>query len=206
MKALAPTLAACSLLVLMSISAAALQGQGQVKRDPQATFEPRSGPGTGQAYLAKFVGDWEVAKTFYPRAGEPVRGQGTCRQSMIHGGRFLQSEFVFGQGERASTGLGLIGFEPESGTFTSVWTDSRQTRMSFRQSQSKDRFDGTQIVLFSKSLDAEGKEARRSRTVSRLEDDGRKLVHRQYALDPNGEERLMMELVMTRTSKAAAGR
>lgn len=46
---------------------------------------------------------------------------------MVRGGRFLQSDFTFfappdGNGP---TGQGLIGFEPESGLFTSVWTDSR---------------------------------------------------------------------------------
>ena len=163
---------------------------------------PRTNPGPGRgpvrSFLEKFAGDWDVAKTFYPRTGEPVRGSGQCRQSMIHGGRFLQSDFVFGEGPTKLTGLGIIGFEPESGTFTSFWTDSRQTKMSVRQS--RDKFDGEQIVLFSRALEleADGKESRRSRTVSRLEEGGRKLVHRQYAIGPGGEERLMMELVMTR--------
>ena len=121
------------------------------RKDAQASFEPRSGPGAGQKYLESFVGDWDVVKVFHPRSGEPVRATGTCRQTMIHDGRFLQSEFVFEQGGRKSTGLGLIGFEPPTGRFTSVWTDSRQTRMSFRQS--RDPFDGKQIVLFSRSLD-----------------------------------------------------
>src|SRR5262245_43023052 len=69
---------------------------GGEKADPQASFEPRSDPGAGQKYLSAFVGQWEVAKTFYPRTGEPVKASGTCRQSLIHGGRFLKSEFVFG--------------------------------------------------------------------------------------------------------------
>jgi hypothetical protein len=34
--------------------------------------------------------------------------------------------------------------------------------------------------------------------LSPLEDQGRKLIHRQYALGSAGEERLMMELIMTR--------
>ena len=123
-----------------------------------------------------------------------------CHQDMIHEGRFLQSEFLFQQGGKKTTGLRIIGFEPETGRFTSFWTDSRQTRMSVRQSQ--DRFDGKQIVLYSRSLDAAGKEARRSKTVSRLEDEGRKLVHRQYALGPGGQERLVMELVMTKLAEA----
>ncbi len=178
----------------------AAAGPAGGQQDPQNRFEPRSGPGAGQKFLETFAGDWSVTKTFYPRAGGPVRTEGRCHQAMIHEGRFLQSDFVFHQGGKATTGLGIIGFEPESGRFTSFWTDSRQTRMSVRQS--RDRFDGKQVVLYSRSLDADGNEARRSKTVSRLEDDGRKLVHRQYALGPAGEARLVMELVMTKDAGA----
>ena len=175
-------------------------GSATGQKEAQRPFEPRSGPGSGQKLLEKFAGDWSVTKTFYPRSGEPSRAEGRCHQFMIHDGRFLQSDFVFLQGGKQTTGLGIIGFEPESGRFTSFWTDSRQTRMSVRQSQ--DRFDGKQIVLYSRSLDADGNEARRSKTVSRLENEGRKLVHRQYALGAGGEERLMMELVMTKEAVA----
>jgi hypothetical protein len=172
-------------------------------KDPQATYEPRSAPGAGQKFLEKFVGDWDVVKTFYPRAGDPARSKGTCHQTMIHGGRFLQSEFVFSAEGGKTTGLGLIGFEVETGRFSSVWTDSRSTRMSLRHSEGP--FNGEEIVLFSRSLDG-GKEARRSRTVTRLEDGGRKIVHRQYTPTPDGKERRMMELVMTRQAVPPAAR
>jgi hypothetical protein len=166
------------------------------QKEPQTTFEPRSSPGAGQRLLEKFAGKWSVTKTFYLRSGEPIRTEGRCRQAMIHDGRFLQSEFVFEQSGQKTTGLGIIGYEPESGRFTSFWTDSRQTKMSVRQS--RDPFDGKQIVLYSRSLDTGGDESRRSKTVTRMEVEGRKLVHRQYALGPAGEERLMMELIMIR--------
>jgi hypothetical protein len=173
------------------------------KKDPQSSYEPRSGPGAGQKFLEKFAGDWDVAKAFYPRGGgEPARSKGECKQEMIHGGRFLRSEFTFDGPAGQTTGTGLIGFEPESGLFTSVWTDSRQTRMSLRRS--KDKFDGQQIVLFGVSLDGGGKDGRQSRTVTRLEDGGNKIVHRQYAVGPDGKERLVMELVMTRKPAAPA--
>lgn len=183
--------------VLSAIGVVALLGGGQPpaveKKDPQSAIEPRSGPGAGQKFLERFVGDWEVVKTFHPRAGGPVTTKGTCRQTMVHGGRFLQSEFVFdGPGGRA-TGTGTIGFEAETGLFTSVWVDSRSTRMSFRKS--KDKFDGAQIVLFSRSL--EETEGRKSRTVTRLEDGGKKIVHRQYSPSSDGKERLVMELILT---------
>jgi hypothetical protein len=166
------------------------------KKDPQSSYEPRSAPGVGQKFFEKFAGDWEVEKAFHPRGGgEPARSKGECKQEMIHDGRFLRSEFVFGSGAAKTTGTGLIGFEPVTGKFTSVWTDSRQTRMSFRQG--RDKFDGEQIVLYGQSLGGE-KDGRQSKTVTRLEDGGNKIVHRQYAIEADGQERLVMELVMTR--------
>jgi hypothetical protein len=164
-------------------------------KDPQSSFEPRSKPGAGQKFLEKFVGDWDVDKAFFPRSGQPFRVKGECRQEMTHDGRFLRSEFTFGSGAARTTGTGTIGFEADSGKFTSVWVDSRATRMSFRQSPEK--FNGEEIVLLGKSL-GEGSETRKSRTVTRLEDEGRKIVHRQHSIDAEGKERLVMELVMTR--------
>jgi hypothetical protein len=189
---------------LLSTTGILLAGAGQSpvkkddkkedKKDPQAAFEPKSKPGVGQKFLEKFVGDWEVAKTFHPRMGEPSKQKGECRQTMIHGGRFLQSEFTFEADGGKTTGTGMIGFEPETGKFTSVWIDSRQTRMSFRQAEGK--FDGEQIVLFSKELD--GNERRRSKTITKMENEGKKIVHQQFSLAQDNAERLVMELVLTK--------
>jgi hypothetical protein len=189
-----------ALPVILAVLAGWLAGAGQPpekkddKKDPFAGFEPRSKPGAGQKFLEKFVGEWEVVKAFHPRAGDPVRVKGECRQTLIHDGRFLQSEFTFQTDSGKTTGLGLIGFEPDSGLFTSVWTDSRQTRMSIRRSEEK--FNGEEITLVGKELD--GKDGRRTRTVTRLEDDGKKIVHRQYVIAADGKDRLVMELVLTK--------
>jgi hypothetical protein len=175
---------------------------GRAQSDPQSSYEPRSNPGVGQKYLESFVGDWDVTKKFYPRTGEPVQTTGSCRQSMIHGGRFLKSDFVFRSSGDETTGLGIIGWDAGSKGFTSFWTDSRSTRFSVRQSEAG--FDGKQIVLYSRALDPDpGQTERRSKTVTRLEDDGKKIVHRQYAIDSEKNERLVMELVLTRKSAAA---
>jgi hypothetical protein len=188
----APALAA----LLTAWGTGAAQDAPRPTKDPQASFEPRSAPGAGQKFLEKMAGDWEVSKTFHPRSGDPVRVAGACRQEMIHQGRFLRSEFAFTSGGVTTTGLGLIGFEAEGEKFTSVWTDSRATRMSLRQSQGP--FTGEEIVLFGRALGDEGKGPFRSRTVTRLEDGGRRIVHRQFSRDAEGKERLVMELVMTR--------
>jgi len=166
------------------------------KKDPQSAFEPRSKPGVGQKFLEKFVGDWHVVKTFYSRNGEATRTNGRVRQAMVHGGRFLQCDFMFDGPSGKTTGQGLIGFESDTGKFTSVWTDSRATRMSFRQSDAP--FDGKEIVLVGKGLGADATAPSKSRTVTRLEDDGRKIIHRQNAIDADNNERPVMELILTR--------
>ena len=170
------------------------------KKDPQAKFEPKSKPGEGQKFLERMVGEWDVVKTFHLRAGDPAKTLGGCKQTMIQEGRFLQSEFTFDAASGKTTGTGLIGFEPETGKFTSVWIDSRQTRMSFRQGE--DKFDGKTITLLGKALGEGPKDgARKSRTTTTLEDDGKKIVHRQVSIDADGTERLVMQLVMTKKAK-----
>jgi hypothetical protein len=191
--------------MLVAISFLVGSGQpSQSPQDPQSKFEPRSNPGIGQQFLQKFVANWDVIKLLHPRSGGAVRMTGECRQTMIHEGRFLKSEFVFQHNGSKTTGIGIIGFEPAAGIFTSVWTDSRSTRMSLRQS--KDPFDSKEIVLYSRSLNDDGKGARRSRTVTRLEEDGHKIVHRAYVTSADGKEHLFMELLMTRKDKATPAR
>lgn len=194
-----PTAALALTLVGVALAAPA-QPPAKSPLDPQAKFEPKSNPGAGQKYLAAFAGEWAVEKAFYPaKGGDPARSKGTCTQELVHGGRFLKSEFAFGEGDRKTTGTGTIGFEPETNLFTSSWIDSRQTRMSFRRSESP--FDGKQIVLFGADLGAE-KPARRSKTVTTIDEGGAKIVHRQYAVPVEGPERLVMELAMTRRGGA----
>ena len=173
------------------------QEPGKVqKKDPQERFEPRGAPGAGQKYLLKYVGDFEVVRNLTFREDQPVKSTGTCKQRMVQDGRFLQSDFTFdGEGGK-TTGQGLIGFESNTKLFTSVWIDSRQTKMSLRQS--KTPFNAEQIVLYSRSLAEDGKTGRQSKTVTKLEEDGRKIVHRQYNTAQDGKERVVMELIMTR--------
>jgi hypothetical protein len=194
--------AAVSLAALVLASSAALgQKPPETPKPPdaQSAYEPRSGPGAGQKFLEKMAGDWDVAKTFYPKSGDPVKSNGRAHQAMINEGRFLQSDFTFEGPSGKTTGLGIIGFEPESGLFTSVWVDSRSTRISMRRSETP--FDGEEIVLFGKSLDEAAAARRpRSRTSTHLEDGGRRLIHKQFVPDADGKERLIMELLMTRRS------
>lgn len=163
--------------------------------DPQAAYEPPSQPGAGQEFLARMVGDWRVVKTFHSRSGAPAVSEGTCHQAMVHGGRFLESDFEFHRQGGTATGTGIIGFDPGSGVFTSFWIDSRSTRVSTRQSRGT--FDGERIVLYGLALGAEARPVS-SRTETTIGADSRSVSHRQFAVSTDGTERLVMELQMTR--------
>ena len=186
--------------VVLVIAASAAHAQTPPGKDVHAKYEPPSGPGAGQDYLKTYEGEWSVERNFYPpNGGPPSKATGECTQKMVQDGRFLESDFTFHQDGKTTTGTGISGFDPQTGLFTTFWYDARSTRFSIRQS--REPFDGKQIVLYSASLAASHGEERKSRTVSHLEDGGKKLIHQQFNQDASGKEKLLMELIMTRKKK-----
>ena len=159
-------------------------------------YEPPGGAGAGQKLLAQFAGEWDVVKTFFPRSGKAIVTKGTCKQYMIQDGKFLQSDFTFFNIDGTkSTGTGISGFDAKTNRFTTVWFDSRQTTMSIRQSDGT--FDGKNIVLWATALDPDDP-GRKTVARAHLEEDGRVLLHRHFLIDDKGQERIMIELRMTR--------
>ena len=131
-----------------------------------------------------------------PSGYDPVVTRGACRMAMIHEGHFLQSDFTFFDKDGSkSTGTGISGFDPKTNRFTTVWYDSRQTTMSIRQSDGA--FDGENIVLWATPLDTE-RPGRKTVARAHLEKDGHLLLHRHFLIDDKGNERMMIELRMTR--------
>jgi hypothetical protein len=197
-----PAALLCGALLIAAVAVAeAPAPPAAARQDAQNSYEPRTTIGAGQALLAQFAGDWDVVKTFYPMKGDPVKSNGTCLQRMVHQGHFLESAFTFlDQDGGKTTGTGISGFDPKSGTFTTAWYDSRQTTMSMRRSEGT--FDGKEIVLWGASLDGKPL-SHGSVTRAHLEDNGRVLIHRHYLIQADGTERLMMELRLTKkaTSK-----
>ena len=99
-------------------------------------------PGTGRSRRSSTRG---------PAA--PVRSAGPLPQAMIHGGRFLQSDFVFGRGgRRTTTGTGTIGFEPETRA-SSPASGPTPGRPGCRSAGAARSFDGEQVVLHGLPLD-----------------------------------------------------
>src|SRR5262249_33621211 len=103
------------IMILLGAGFTLAQQKPLTPPDPQSAFEPRSAPGAGQKFLKRFVGRWDVEKAFYPRSGDPVRSKGKCVQTMMHGDRFLKSEFSFERKGSTETGTGIIGFDTNTG-------------------------------------------------------------------------------------------
>ena len=167
-----------------------------VAQQTHKEYEPPSAAGAGQKLLAQFAGDWDMVKTFFPANGQSTVTKGTCKQYMIQGGKFLQSDFVFLDTDGSkSSGTGISGFDSKTNRFTTVWYDSQKTTMSIRQSDGT--FDGTNIVLWATALDPD-RPGRKTVARAHLEENGHVLVHRHYTVDDNGNERLVLEWRMTR--------
>jgi hypothetical protein len=178
------------------ITAALLIATAALAQQTQNQYEPPNATGAGQSLLAQFVGEWNVVKTFFPMNGKPIVTKGTCKQYMIQDGKFLQSDFAFFNSDGTkSTGTGISGFDSKKNRFTTVWYDSEQTTMSIRQSDGT--FDGEHVVLWATSFDSEHP-GRKTVARAHLEEDGRLLLHRHFMIDEKGEERMMIELRMTR--------
>jgi len=165
-------------------------------QETHRTYEPANAPGAGQKLLAQFAGDWDLVKTFFPMNGNPIVTKGSCRQSMIQDGKFLQSDFTFLNDDGTnSTGTGISGFDAKANRFTTVWYDSRQTTMSIRQSDGT--FDGRNVVLWATALDPD-RPGRKTVARAHLEENGRLLLHRHFLIDDKGNERMMIELRLIR--------
>jgi hypothetical protein len=178
------------------ITAILLVASAAVAQQTHNQYEPPNAPGAGQRLLGQFTGDWDVVKTFFPSNPKPIVTRGTCKQYMVQDGKFLQSDFTFFNADGTkSTGTGISGFDSKTNRFTTVWYDSRQTTMSIRQSDGT--FDGKNIVLWATALDPE-RPGRKTVSRTHLEEDGRVLLHRHFLIDDKGQERVMIEIRLTR--------
>jgi Protein of unknown function (DUF1579) len=176
--------------------AALLIATATVAQQTHNQYEPQNAPGAGQRLLARFAGNWDVVKTFFPMNGKPIVSKGSCKQYMIQAGKFLESDFTFLNTDGTkSTGTGISGFDSKTNRFTTVWFDSRQTTMSIRQSDGT--FDGNNIVLWSTALDPDNP-GRKTVARAHLEENGHLLLHRHFLIDEKGQERMIIELRLTR--------
>jgi hypothetical protein len=82
-----------------------------------------------------------------------------------------------------------------AGNTAGTWYDSRQTRRRSVRARASSS-DGSTIDL--EAVDVDGPPARKSRTETALSAGGGRIVYRQFNPCTDGNEHLLMELVLTR--------
>jgi len=100
----------------------------QTDSDAQKAWTENMTPGPMHQMLAKSNGEWKVESTIWMAPGqEPVKGTGTCTNTMILGGRYQQS---MNKGEIMGMpfeGMSLLGYDNTEKVFTATWVDNMGT-------------------------------------------------------------------------------
>jgi len=89
-------------------------------------------PGKPHEILAEMTGSWHTVTRHFMTPGQaPVESEGSCEQTMVLGGRYLQQEFHGDMMGTPFTGIGITGFDNQSQRYVSTWIDSMSTRIFY---------------------------------------------------------------------------
>ena len=84
--------------------------------------------GENHKKLEQMSGEWKSdVKCWMDPQGEPMKSQGTSKNQMILGGRFLACEFNGEMMGQPYNGHHLMGFDNTKGKFFSIWIDNMNT-------------------------------------------------------------------------------
>ncbi len=120
--------AALSVLILSSYCSFA---QDQNQEEAQKAWTEYMTPGWGQEMLAEHVGDWNSVTTFWMDPSAPPQTmQGTTKNEMLMGGRYLKSTHTGVMMGMPFEGMSLEGYDNAKKEFTSVWIDNFGTGTS----------------------------------------------------------------------------
>lgn len=109
-------------------------------------------PGEQHEQLAKLAGDWKATLRYQtPDMPEAQFSEGTCTNTLILGGRFLQSDFRGDMMGMPFQGLQLLGYNNLSGEYESLWIDEMSTHMMYATGTGNE--DGSELKFEGEALD-----------------------------------------------------
>jgi len=111
--------------------------------DMMKKMEEISAPGPKHKLLSSLAGEWEAEVKSWMGGpdGEASVSKGTCKRTLVLGGRFLQEEFHGEMGGMKFNGMGLMGYDKFNKKYVNTWVDDM----------------GTGIFISEGSADATGK-------------------------------------------------
>ena len=145
--------------------------------------------------MEAMVGEWKADVKVWMAPGEPQRSEGTSKNEMILGGRFVKSEFSGTMMGKPFKGIGINGYDNHKGKFTGLWLDDMST--SYMASEGTLDSSGKVLTLTSEFDCPVRKQKVKMRMVTTLIDND---THKLEMFDstPEGGEMKTMEILYTR--------
>ena len=168
------------------------------KMDMQAAMEvykKLATPGVPHKLLASMAGSWTTrTKSWMGPDSPPMESAGTSEQKMLLGGRFLQQEFAGDMMGSPFSGVGLNGYDNNTGKYVSTWMDTMSTAILY--------FEGTagadgKTIMQTARYDDVVQGPMQFRSVTRMVDDNT-MYFELYSTGKSGKEEKMMEMTYTR--------
>ena len=203
-------LSAVLVLGLVSGSASfALEKDAKTKDAPKAKDAPKTDsthdqmmaemrkyamPGPMHDLLKPMAGSWKAVTKAWMAPGDPTVSEGTCENTWILGGRFLQTAY---KGEFAGMpfeGFGLMGYDNQKKEFVSVWADDMGTGIAFSNGAAD--ASGKMLTLSSTMTDPMTGQPLNYKMITKVADENQHAMSMITMKD--GKEHTDMEITYTR--------
>jgi len=158
-------------------------------------YQKLAAPGAPHKRLASLAGSWTTKTRAWMEPDKPpMEGTGTCEQTMLLDGRYLQQEYTGEMMGSMFTGINVIGYDNYTKKYVSTWIDSMSTGIyCFEGTASANGKTITQKTSYNDPV--RGPMVWRS--VVRIVDSNT-LKYEMYLTPKRGKEEKMMEMTVSR--------
>ncbi len=145
--------------------------------------------------LANMAGTWKITtKSWMDPNQPPEETTGTCKQTMLMEGCFLQQECTGTMMGQAFNGMGVTGYDNHTKKYVATWMDSMGTGIYSSKGRPGD--DGKTITMES-LYDDPMAGPMKLRAVTKIIDPNTEIFE-MYGTDKSGQEMKMMEIRYSR--------
>jgi hypothetical protein len=153
-------------------------------------------PGSQHKLMAAMAGNWTVASKFYFAPGAPAsEGTGTMVQTMVLGDRYLRQEYKGNSPMGPVEGLGMMGYDNNSGKWVGSWADTWGTGLLNSVGTYDDK---SRTWTMAGEMAIPGGLTSKTRHVMTLKD-ADTIVFRMHSAMPGQPEQLAAEITYTRS-------
>jgi len=186
----------CIALLAALASFSSLWAQNMTEQQQKAYMNYMT-PGPVHQWMAKGVGEWKVETKMWwdENVKDPTLSTGTCTNTMIMGGRYLQSKHTSEVMGMPFEGVATTGYDNGKKMFVSTWVDNMGTGI-IQMEGTHDEKNKT-VTLSGKAFDPMTGKDCQVREVHKHIDDNT-MVMEYYVTKGAGKEYKSMEIKLTR--------